>query len=374
MALSKQNPSQIVYLAKRLEDDIRARGLQPGDPYLNTQETARMLSVSNAAANRALQLLEKRNILRRRQRSGTFIADPAQHAADLEMNLVHILVHQDYLKTEGLLTDGVVLGIQEKLPSAEIQVNFLPANDDGAYANRLIAETLSSKQIEGYVLVRAPLAVQRIVQASGLPAVIHGAPFPSVTNIAWIDRDNYQAGRLATKKLAGDGFDRLTVITRDRITPGDNPMFNGVRDEMSAAGLPIERLNWRSLPSDAEVVRHETMEILRSGGTSRKSRQRTHRHGFICRSRPAADGVAQAIETCGCKLGVDAQIVLLDVYQSSLLHAPPYPHLMLAMNPETIGQHIGDFLLAQARGVKLEPPCEMIPMVLVDGNSKASKE
>jgi DNA-binding GntR family transcriptional regulator len=88
MDTSKQNTSQIVHLAKRLEEDIRARSLKPGDPYLNTQETARMLGVSNAAANRALQLLVKRNTLRRRQRSGTFIAEPTKRgAADVEMNL-----------------------------------------------------------------------------------------------------------------------------------------------------------------------------------------------------------------------------------------------------------------------------------------------
>ncbi|MFI4875065.1 MAG: GntR family transcriptional regulator, partial [Blastopirellula sp. JB062] len=64
----------IVSLAGRIQEDIAQKQLGPGDPYLKLAETARMLGVSNGSANRALQLLEQRGVLSRRQRKGTFIS------------------------------------------------------------------------------------------------------------------------------------------------------------------------------------------------------------------------------------------------------------------------------------------------------------
>ncbi len=47
-----------VGLANRIESDIQARGRGPGDQYLSTVETARMLGVSTTSANRAFTLIE----------------------------------------------------------------------------------------------------------------------------------------------------------------------------------------------------------------------------------------------------------------------------------------------------------------------------
>ena len=66
----------IVALARRLEEDIRQRGLKPGDAYLDLKKSARMLGVSSSTANRALQLLTQRGALTRVQRLGTFVSAP----------------------------------------------------------------------------------------------------------------------------------------------------------------------------------------------------------------------------------------------------------------------------------------------------------
>jgi DNA-binding LacI/PurR family transcriptional regulator len=321
-----------------------------------------MLGVSTVAANRALQLLVKRDVLHRRQRRGTFIATPTDVVSGRTIDRVHMLVHQNFLKTEGLLADGVILGIQEKLPQAEIQFNFLPGNEEGAYVNRVLSETLNSKRIEAYVLVRTPLEVQRTVQASGLPAVIHGTPFPSIGAIPWIDRDHYQVGRLAAARLIRQGLRRLTIVTRERMLPGDYVMMDGVRDEMIAVGLPLSAILWRPLPPDNEVVRHAVRELLSDG---------TPGHGFICRSRPPADGVAEAIADLGWRLGQEADVVVLDIYQANPRQPLPYPYLSPVISPEIIGQHIGAMLLRQAEGNKGSGDREIIRVELREAQTRS---
>ena len=169
--------------------------------------------------------------------------------------------------------------------------------------------------------------------------MIYGTPFPSITSVPWVDRDHYHAGRISAARLIRHGFRRITVLTREKPMPGDYRMLDGVRDEMSSLHLPIGDIAWRSLPSDIESVRYAVTDLLKDC---------TDRQGFICRSRPLADGALEAVAAEGLTLGVDAGIVLLDVYQAGARPALPFPYLMPAMSPEIIGQQIGNFLILQA--------------------------
>src|SRR3954451_11682207 len=144
----KTRPRQSIDLADRIAEDIRRRELRPGDAYLSTAEEARGMQVNGTKANRALQLLARRRVLDRRQRKGTFIAQPPSDPPGPALDVVHLLVQQDYLRTEGLLADGVVLGIQGVLPSATLQFNFLPGGNEADYADRMIAEALRSPRPE----------------------------------------------------------------------------------------------------------------------------------------------------------------------------------------------------------------------------------
>jgi len=84
---------EIERLSRRL--CIQTRKLKPGDPYFTTSETARSFQVSGTTANRALQLLSQRRVLVRRQRAGTFIAEPESNGSTQTLQRVHLVVHID---------------------------------------------------------------------------------------------------------------------------------------------------------------------------------------------------------------------------------------------------------------------------------------
>src|SRR3954470_11037243 len=120
----------VLDLAEKIKGDIRERKLRPGDAYMNTQEVARHFRVNGTTANRALQLLTQRGMLQRRQRTGTLIADPAARPKGKQIRRVHLFVHQEHLKSEGLLGDGMLVGLQRALPNAEFQFNYPPALEE----------------------------------------------------------------------------------------------------------------------------------------------------------------------------------------------------------------------------------------------------
>src|SRR5687767_4741693 len=99
---------KIIDLADQLVADIESRKLKPGDRYLTTADASKMLGVGNGLANRALQLLERRQVITRQQRRGAFISAPKTAASSPPLRRVHFLVHQNYLTAEGIGNDLVL--------------------------------------------------------------------------------------------------------------------------------------------------------------------------------------------------------------------------------------------------------------------------
>jgi DNA-binding LacI/PurR family transcriptional regulator len=355
-----QAPRQprIMQLAAQIEQDIGAKQLQPGDGYLKTSEIARMLGVSTTAANRAMQLLSKRRVLHRRQRSGSVIADGIVETHRSPLRCVHLLVHEHYLKTEGLLGDGLLIGMQTALPGVNVQLNFASASDEGDEVNRLIAAALRSPEPEGMVLIRASLTVQRLVQASGLPAVVGGMLHPSVHGLAWIDWDHRQTGRLLAEHVLQHGHRRVLYLSRDRVFPGDHPVEDGMREALAEAGVPLADLTTRYLPDDHEAIRTAVGEILKAGGGSL---------GVIAKTEPLALGAAAAVADVGLTVGRDVTIAVARVFRAGNERPSPFAYIRGVLGPQETGARLGEMLLKQARGRPLRPEHEVIPVELIEG-------
>lgn len=349
---------RIIELAERIAQDIRRRELKPGQAYQSTSETAEMLGVSTTAANRAMQVLAKRGLLDRRQRKGTFVAEPRQasDAAAPPISRVHLLVQGRFLRTEGVLSDGIVVGMHEALPAVQLQFDFLPPDGEERFIDKLIAAALRSGVGEGFVLVRTSIAAQRSIAESGLPTVIHGTLHPSVPAMPWIDRDHVAAGRLLVGHLVRTKKVRqVLVLMRDRLFEGDHVLLDAVRDAMADAGMPMRALSVRALPGDRRAIAASVatwMDHAKGDGPI----------GVICRSEPLAKGAAEGARRAGtARL---TSIILSDYYRKESEPRPVWPHLRLDLSPEQIGQHIGRMLAQQAGGEPVDPPHESIPIRL----------
>ena len=352
---------RIVELADLIAADVRKRKLGPGDSYQSTLETAEMLGVSTTAANRAMQVLVKRGLLERRQKKGTFVAQPVENAHPSPLQRVHLLVQEDYLRTEGLMSDGIVLGMHGELPATQMQFNCRPPDRQGDYVSDLLAEAMRSGQTEGFVLIRTSLDVQRLIAGSGLPAVVHGSLHPSVPPMWWIDRDHVLGGRILARHLIDGGFRKIVVLMRDRMFRGDHALLDSVRDTMSAAGLGLDALTVRCIPADRDAIGAAVWELLGHIGDLSGAGNGV---GFVCRSEPLAAGVALAAAEHKLRVGREVGIVLSDVYRKPSDAPVRWPHLVTTMSPEQIGQQIGRMLARQASDPSAEPEHLVIPVHL----------
>lgn len=330
----------IIDLADRIQSDIQSRKLKPGDPYFTTSETARSFQVSGTTANRALQLLSQRRVLIRRQRAGTFIADPKTGRSSKSLNRIHLVVHQKYLEREGLLADGILIGIQKELPEAELQFNFLPHREEESYIEEIVNHALKSREPEGFVLQRAQVGVQRILQQSGLPTVVNGGLHPSITDLAHIDRDQAQIGRLLFQQLQQQKCERILVVLRDQVTAGDHLMLDAIQAEMGKAGFGVNQLCVRCLPADDLAIQISALDVLK---------QASGKLGVLCRSEPAVKAIAACMEAQSLSKRKRPALVVADRFQSNNTSSP-FCFIRACLSPEEYGQEIGKMLISQVNG------------------------
>ncbi len=345
---------RIVDVAERILADIRQRKLRRGDAYRGTAETAQWLQVSGSTANRALQLLARRGVVRRRQRQGTTVLDPRSRGNDARLGRVHLMVREDHLRTEGLWSEGVLLGLQSALPGVELQFNFRPEVDEGEHVNRLIHEILGSRKPAGLVLIRSSVLTQRLVAASGLPAVVSGTLQPSIENLASIDRDQRQIGVLLARHLLDAKCRQFLILMRDRLTAGDHDMLDGALSTLAEQGAPLSDVTFRCLPTDHDSVVAEVQRLLRG---------RAGKTGCLCRSETLARGVDAAANLLTSAPRRKAVIVVADAARGRL-ESCPYPRIEPTVRPEEWGAALGNMLSSCARGEPPEPFRQVIPVQL----------
>ncbi len=338
---------QIATLADKIATDIANRDLSPGDPYLSAAKTAQRFKVSGTAANRALQLLEKRGVLHRRQRVGAVIAEPSDpKESQRRIQRVHLVVQENYLRTEGLLKDGVLIGLQEALPGAELQFNFLPDRDEADYIQKLVNESLQSRQQEGFVLLRSSVTTQRILMDSGLPTVVHGQLHPSIDRVAQIDRDQFQMGQLLTEYLIRQRCSRLFVLLRETVSSGDHKFLDAVMTTCAEAGLRMDRLTVRCYPADPAAIAADIKHLM----TKRKT-------GLICRTEQLADVAMAAVGDMDAATNCLAAVA--DVYRPL---STRFAYAASVITPEEFGRRTGH-LLAEFTSTAI-PEQQRIPVEL----------
>lgn len=355
--MTTANGPRIIDVAERIMADIRRRKLRAGDAYLGTAETAQQLRVSGSTVNRAFQLLAQRGVVERRQRRGTIIANVHPKRPDTTLDRVHLVVRKDHLKAEGLWADGVLWGLQGALPGVALQFNFRPAVDETEYVEQLIRDVLSTRQTAGLVLIRSSAITQRLVAASGLPAVVSGTLQPSIDNLPSIDRDQRQIGELMARHLLRARSKKFLIFLRERLTAGDHAALDAALATLATAGVSLDAVQIRCLPSDEEAIAAAAAELLASA---------SGRVGCFCRSATLARGVQRAVTEL--RLPADKRPTLAVADAAGRTDAETgYAYIEPTIAAEEYGAQLGRMLAASARGERPDPYRVIVPVRLMPG-------
>jgi DNA-binding LacI/PurR family transcriptional regulator len=342
-------------LATMIVNDIRKRGLRPGDRYFNGQELADLCGTSLMTANRAMQLLAKRNVLERRQRAGTFIGAAADTIKGLEqIKCVHLLMPDSYFRVYRAQLELSVTGLHGELPESAIQYTFLPADGALPFVRRLVEQAAATQSIEGVVLYISPPEVQSFFDQAGIPAVVFGSVYPDVSSLPWVDRDQHQIGRLLAEHLLAKGH-QTALLMRDRWGYGDNLMIDGVQEVFSKAKGSGRSLTIRSVPATSELANGTVRMLLAD-----KNRPTA----LICRSQSLANVAAEVAGDLLLKLPKDLEIAVCDPVLGGDGGDPRFTVAQPQVGQEEQGAMLARFLKTLAAGQRLEPDHILIPVQL----------
>ena len=362
MANSGTTTPKIVDLAEKLIVDIRKRKLQPGDRYLSTTDASRMLGVGNGLANRALQLLERREVITRQQRRGAYVSKLPSALPKQPLRRVHFLVHQNYLESEGIGNDMVLLGMQDELPGVHVQISFLPEEEPEAFVAELINQSFSAKAKDGFILVRAPYEVHQLVSDSGIPALVYGGLYPGIPRLSRLDRDMTAVGYQLADYLLKRKHKRIAFLSRQRSMPGDHDTLDAIRQRLSEDKLPADSITERFLPPSSAVIEAAIAQLLKS--TPRPT-------GFICRTLRMADAAKAVFKRMKLEFGKEVDVAVCDYYLSAS-QKPMYVYPRPLYSLEEQGRHMARILAALARGERAQN--EVIPVNLdTTAATKATK-
>jgi DNA-binding LacI/PurR family transcriptional regulator len=349
------NGTLVSRLADQILQDIRDRGLGPGERYLNGQEIADQHSVTVITANRALQRLAERGVVERRQRAGTFIARQFHPLrGTVPLRCVHLLMPVAYFRASRTMVEAALYGLHSALPDCHLQFTFIPSTGELVFLRELIERAKVSEALTGMVLYVSSVELQQFMREAGIPAVVFGSVYPAAGELPWVDRDQRQIGQLLGDFVLQEQHERVAVLMRDRWGYGDNLLFVGIQKSLAAAKTNQPPCQMRSIPSIPELG----AGILRALLTSDDAPT-----ALICRCERIAELAAYVALQLGLKVPRQLRIVAAD-------QVPGFPCVVPQITQEEQGAIVGRMLKQLNEGIRPTPDHLLVPVAFHNPSPK----
>ena len=353
MLTSKTSVSKLERLAARLEQDIRQRGLCAGDRYMTAPEAADLLGVSTGMAHRAMRALAQGRKLVRRRNCGTFVGPHFEMKRTTATRTVYVLMPSLGIDRDVFPLETFIYGVRTRI-QANVQVSFLPQSNTQAYLREFLHSIPSMGVVSGLVPISCPHDVYRQLANSGVPTVIVGTPYVDHMDIASVDVDNHEAGRLLAEYLIECGHRRIALITAMDGRPGDNGFYDGVSEALTAASLPHNALIMRIVPMQPTALTAQLGRLLIKPDMPT---------GLIVRSTNMARAVSKAF--CNLEVHADRRCeIVYQRYQPIEGIELPFTYVRARVSFDNVVGLIANMLEQLGRGEVLDEPRVVIPVDL----------
>jgi DNA-binding LacI/PurR family transcriptional regulator len=330
-------------LTEWLENDIRRKGLRPGDQYMTASEVGVIVGVSSITASRAMNDLAQRQLLIRRKRQGTFVGPRVQVQAPSKAKCVHYLSFFDEMPTSWDLAIGdIMAGLGESLPGVAIKTHFGPIHDALSHVRAEVERAASDNAFAGFVLALGIREVQEFLAETNLPVVVHGGVYPGI-QLPFLEHDQKEIGRLMAREAIALGHRRLVFINRETWRRGDSIALDGILASMREAGLGPDSLHVRNVSISLEASRRECGHLVDEfdGQTA-----------FLCRTGFYVSALCEASRARGHESARDVCIIWDAIGGGHATLSDPLMHSFIVSRWTLTQQHqqVGRMLVQRLRG------------------------
>ena len=312
--------SKVSELAKRLRLDIAERSLQPGDHYITASAAGKMLGVSSAMANRAMNVLAETEILVRHRSRGTFVGPNFGDGPEAAQTVVHMVEVLGGGATSDLQASEMMFTLREVIPDARLVCHFFPENNSTRQICEEVERLAVDESFGGLILCSCRRDIQENIAKMNIPTVIWGSAYPGV-DLSFVDLDQAEVGRLMAKQAVDAGYRRLTFVTRESWLEGDMLAFHGITNKAQKAGLGPNAVRLQNVPeTSGESVIRSILEPMIQDAATRSSEP----IAFLCRSVNIARQLYRISQSCDA-WDPEKMMVVFDAAFENESQLPPGP-------------------------------------------------
>jgi DNA-binding LacI/PurR family transcriptional regulator len=337
-----------------IEQDIRARGLRPGQPYQSAREVAQMLDVSPMTADRAMRRLASTGVLARRHGSGTYVGDAMTERALVEINQVQIVISANFYHVYRVVVENIVATVHREFPTDSIEQIFVPESKPVPFCTQVIKRWDEGRPPRTVVLVSCSLQIQRLFGDTGVPVVATGGVAKNNCSLPWIDMDHRNAGRLLAAYARSLGHRRFLVLMNHLWGCGDNDFLDGIDEGLRSGGGTTEA-RVRSVEWDAAAIETVLLQALRSDAPPT---------GVLCTTRFTAEVAVNVAERMNKSIPEDF-VVGTVLIRMPVGNQPKYAYTRWGTTRES-NDALYRMVHQMNQGQKADPDHFLIPVELVE--------
>lgn len=343
---------ELVYWVK---EKLRQNELKAGDKLYSEHELSRRFQMSRQTVRHGISVLERENIVERRQGSGTFIRNGTETKRERHRNVAVVTTYVD-----SYIFPNIIQGI-ENVTSKEgynAQISF--TKNSHQKEAEVLKNILDKDNIDGIIIETTKSALpnpnrklyDEIIRRK-LPILFLNCYYPRL-HIPHVSMNDTEVGRMAVNYLIESGHRQIAGIFKSDDYQG-YLRYTGYMMGFAEHGIKVadEHILWL----DTEDQRH--ME----DNTSRILRRLQNCTGCVCYN----DELAFAIVDICIKNGIQIpeQLSIVSIDDSNLAGLCEVPLTSVGYSFMEIGRTIAENLLRMIEEDGFDGTCEFAPKITV---------
>jgi len=261
-------------------------------------------SISEATRNRVNKIVEElgyhpnvraRNFARKQTNSIVFITDLKQHTA---FNNPHMF--------------EIMSGVESQLSLKNYSLKVRGANSEEAC---ILAEQIIAQKSADGIVFHASVVTEKLSEIlinSQFPHIVIGLP-DFISQLCWIDTNNYLSGEIATRHLIEEGYTKFAYIGGYEEDLISEHRLVGIKTALKIAKIELIDSFIKQCDSSIEQGKEKTREILKNNDLP---------DVIICANNNIAYSCVKEIREKGFTIPKDIGVITFDDYPYAQITQP----------------------------------------------------
>ncbi|NLU52903.1 MAG: substrate-binding domain-containing protein [Clostridiaceae bacterium] len=342
-------------LVNWVKEKINQNELKPGDRLYSEHEFSSMFNMSRQTVRQGISVLERDNIIERRQGSGTYVKDIYASDRQKTMNIAVVTTYVD-----SYIFPNIIKGIEDVTSKAGYNAQISFTYNSHVKESEVLKNILEKNNIDGLIIETTKSALPNPnleyyheILKRKLPILFLNCYYPGL-NIPHVSMNDREVGLMAANYLIECGHEKIAGIFKSDDYQG-HLRYAGYRKGMADHGLQVmdEHILWL----DTEDQRHMADNV------DRILRRLQNCTACLCYNDEVAFEIVNICLKNGIRIPEDLSIISVD--NSHLANLCEVPLTSIGYPFLEIGKAIAENLLKMIDDPSFNGMKEFTPSITV---------